>query len=244
MRGGGSVLNVAVVDDEEKERERLNQLLTRYAEAKDETFHIVGFQDGVQFITKYQTDAFDMVFMDVDMPGMDGFATAQKLRKLDSSVVLIFVTNLARYAIKGYEVEALDYLLKPLTYEAFALKIAKAVSICKRNNRNRITIKTRSSQAVFPASAIIYIESDGHRILYHTENGDFSAYGTMKDVGAQLPPDSFFRVNSGCIVNLSYVSGYDGAMLFLSGRGKVEISRARKKDFLEALANYRLAIGG
>lgn len=238
------MLNVAIIDDEEKERMSLSRFLNRYAEEKSEVFNLEFFQDGVQFITKYQTNGFDLVFMDVDMPNMDGLATAKKLRELDSSVVLIFVTNLAQYAIKGYEVEALDYLLKPLTYEAIALKIAKAVSLCKRNSRNRITVKTRSSQAVFPAASIIYIESEGHRILYHTENGDFPVYGTMKETVAQLPQNTFFRVNSGYIVNLGYVSGYDGAILYLGGRGKIGISRARKKDFLEALANYRLAMGG
>ena len=221
------MLNVAVVDDEEKERAHLSRLLTRYAQAKGEKFRTVPFESGVQFLTGYQADSFDMVFMDVDMPGLDGFATARKLREQDSSVVLIFVTNLARYAIKGYEVDALDYLLKPLTYEAFALKIKKAVSICQRNCKNRVIIKTRSSQAVFPASSVAYVESDGHRILYHTE----------------LPPDSFFRVNSGYIVNLDYVSGYDGALLFLKSGDRVEISRARRKDFLEALANYHISMG-
>lgn len=237
------MLNVAVVDDEEKERAHLSQLLTRYAQAKGEKFQTVSFESGVQFLTDYQANRFDMVFMDVDMPGLDGFATARKLREQDTSAVLVFVTNLARYAIRGYEVDALDYLLKPLTYEAFALKIKKAVSICRRNCKNRVIIKTRSSQAVFPASSVAYVESDGHRILYHTEHGDFPAYGTMKEVGAQLPPDSFFRVNSGYIVNLDYVSGYDGALLFLKSGDRVEISRARRKDFLEALANYHGSMG-
>ena len=235
------MLRVAVVDDEQTEREHLSALLKKYGEAKNETFDIKSFANGILFLADYQRDSFDLIFMDVDMPYMDGIEAAHRLRKIDTSVVLIFVTNIARYAIRGYEVDALDYLLKPLTYQAFSLKLPKAVSICKRNSTNIITVKTRNSQAIFPISSLIYIESNGHHITYHTEQGDFPAYGTMKDAAVQLPEEMFFRVNSGYIVNLGYVSGYDGSVIFLNGRGQIEVSRARKKDFLEAMTNYHIS---
>ena len=238
------MIHVAIVDDEETERDRLSSLLLKYSEEKDIPFELTGYRNGILFLTDYPSHHFDLVFLDVDMPTMDGLATAKSLREMDSSVVLVFVTTLARYAIRGDAVDALDYLLKPLSYPAFSLKINKAIGLCLRNSRNRITVKTRNSMAVFPASSIIYVESEGHKITYHTEKGDFPSYGTMKEVEALLPGDSFFRLNSSYIVNLGFVSGCNGSSALLAQGGSVEISRARKKEFLEALQNYHFSAGG
>lgn len=238
------MINVAIVDDERSATAHLQVLLKRYSNEVGIGFHISAFDNGIQFIEGYRTNHFDLVFMDVDMPDMDGFETASRMRKLDSSAVLIFVTNIARFAIRGYEVDAMDYLLKPLSYEALYLKIPKALAMCQRQQHVRVTIKTRNGQSMFPATSVIYVESEGHHITYHTEQGDFQSYGTMKEVESQLPEQGFFRFNNGYIVNLAFVTGYDGALLFLRGKGRIEISRARRKAFLEALQNYHSFTGG
>ena len=238
------MIKVAIVDDERNAIEYLQILLNRYASEVGTGFHIFTFDNGIQFIERYRTDHFDLVFMDVDMPAMDGFETAGRMREIDTSAVLVFVTNVARFAIRGYEVDAMDYLLKPLSYEAFYLKIPKALAMCQRQQQVRVTIKTRNGQSMFPATSVIYVESEGHHITYHTEQGDYHSYGTMKEVESQLPEQGFFRCNSGYIVNLAFVTGYDGALLFLLGKGRIEISRARRKAFLEALQNYHSFTGG
>lgn len=238
------MIRVAIVDDERQAIEHLQTLLNRYAGETGISFRISAFSDGIHFIEGYRTDHFDLVFMDVDMPDMDGFEVARRMREVDSSAVLIFVTNIARFAIRGYEVNAMDYLLKPLSYEAFFLKIPKALAMCQRQQQVRVTVKTRNGQSMFPATSVIYVESEGHHITYHTEQGDYQSYGTMKDVETQLPEQGFFRCNSGYIVNLAFVTGYDGSLLFLLGKGSIEISRARRKAFLEALQNFHSYTGG
>lgn len=237
------MIRVAIVDDECKAREHLLELLKRYADEADADFDIAVFSDGIHFLEGYRTASFDLVFMDVNMPDMDGFETARRMREMDSSSVLIFVTNIARFAIRGYEVNAMDYLLKPLSYEAFFLKIPKALAVCRRQQQVRITIKTRNGQSMFPATSVIYVESEGHHITYHTEQGDYQSYGTMKDVEAQLPMAEFVRCNSGYIVNLAFVTGCDSSRLFLQGEGSIEISRARRKAFMAALQKYHSFTG-
>lgn len=243
-RERGMMIRVAIVDDERNAAEHLLALLNRYTSDYGVTFNATLFNDGIQFIEGYRANHFELVFMDVDMPDKDGFEIAKRMREMDSSAVLIYVTNIARFAIRGYEVNAMDYLLKPLSYEAFCLKIPKALAKCQRQQQIRVTIRTRNGQFMFPATSIAYVESDGHHITYHTESGEYSCYGTMKEIEDQLPKESFFRCNNGYIVNLAFVAGYDGVLLFITGAGSVEISRARRKAFLAALQNFYSFTGG
>lgn len=237
------MIRVALVDNEPNESRHLRSLLDRYSESSSVYFQICVFENGMQFLEACRANQFDLVFMDVDMPHMDGFQTARKLREKDPTVVLIFVTNVAQQAIRGYEVNALDYIVKPLTYEAFFLKIPKALALCQRNRSSRISVKTRTGQTVFPADSVIYISSNGHHITYYTEQGEVEAYGTMKDIERTLTEPMFFRCNSGYIVNLGFVRQCDADTLKLTNGASVEISRARKKGFLEALQKYYFAGG-
>lgn len=238
------MIRVAIVDNEKKEIENLRALFQRYSRENEISFDIVSFESGITFLEEYRMERFELVFMDVDMPDMDGFETSRRLRKVDSSVALVFVTNVSRMAIRGYEVGAMDYLLKPMSYEAFRLKMPRIFAQCQRNEKEKIVVKTKTGQHVFDAGSIVYVASDGHRIIYHTEMGDFPAYGTMKEIEQQLYSERFFRCNSGYIVNLSFVTGCSGNMLELRGGSQIEISRARRKEFLEALQRYCLFLGG
>lgn len=235
------MISVAIVEDDIVFSNLLSSYLNRYASQHDETFGISVFSNGIDFLTNYQAN-YEIIFMDIDMPHLNGLETARKLRKLDNSSILIFVTNLARYAIKGYEVDAMDYILKPLNYSAFSLKVQKAVSLCHKNTDTKISLSTRTGNIVFPVSSIYYVESSGHRIDYHTEHGTYSGYGTLKSVEEQLPSDCFYRCNSCYIVNLNYITSCDGFIIQV-GKEQLSVSRARKKQFLEALHQYYISRG-
>ncbi|MBQ2047787.1 MAG: response regulator transcription factor, partial [Schwartzia sp.] len=180
---------------------------------------------------------YDIVFMDVDLPGMDGFKAAKKLRERDKEVALFFVTYLAQYAIRGYEFDAEDYILKPLKYESFALKLKKVLARIKTDTETSVLIKTTSGEFTFPSSSVIYAEISGHTIIYHTSDGDFEGYGTMKKVEEQLPKDTFFRCNSCYLVNLRYVSGIKGYTCVVGGY-ELKISHPRRKPFMEKLQEF------
>lgn len=237
------MVTIAIVDDERSELEHLQAMLERYAAEVGRSFKLMRFESGAAFLEACRSLSFDLVFLDVDMPAMNGFDAARKLRAFDATAVLIFVTNVAQMAIRGYEVNALDYLLKPLSYEAFSLKLPKALAQCARNDAGRIVVRTRSGQSVFPASSILYVASEGHHITYYTENGQFEYYGTMKDVVGALPGERFFRCNSGSIVNLTFVASCDGASLVLTNGQRIDVSRARRREFLEALQRYYYSEG-
>lgn len=237
------MIRIALVDNEAAETERLRSLLERYSQETGALFQISEYENGILFLESCRINRFDLVLMDVDMPDMDGFQTAARFRAADPTAVLIFVTNVAQQAIRGYEVNALDYILKPLSYEALFLKLPKALALCQRNLGSRITVKTKTGQTVFSIASILYVLSDGHHITYYTEQGEINAYGTMKDVEALLTEPQFYRCNSGCIVNLGYVTKYENMLLKLANGVSLEISRARKKGFLEAMQRFYFSGG-
>ncbi len=232
------MIHVAVVDNEVSAQQHLQALLARYSQETNTPIQVAAYDSGILFLDRYRSEHYDLVLMDVDMPEMDGFETAAHLREIDPTVVLMFVTNVARHAIRGYEVGALDYIVKPLSYEAFYLKLPTALSQCKRNMTRKVIIRTRSGQNVLDTASVIYVESNGHHITWHTEQGDHPSYSTMKEVETLLDSEGFFRCNSGYIVNLAQVAGFEGSILPMAGGAQVEISRARKKEFLNALQRY------
>ena len=133
------MFTVAIVEDEKQAADLLASYLERYGSENEISFNVVHYSDAEAFLTDFRCQ-FDMVFMDIEMPCIDGMNAAHRLRKIDDMVALVFVTNLARYAINGYEVEALDYVLKPLSYEAFSLKIRKIISYCEKLDNNSILL--------------------------------------------------------------------------------------------------------
>ena len=192
---------------------------------------------GRAVIEKAETFHPDIVFMDIDMPGRNGIEASRALRERNQSIVLLFVTNLAQYAIAGYEVDALDYILKPINYFSFKLKIQKALETVRRVQGTLLTIASDHGQQLVRDSEIFYIEVQGHNLIYHTLHGDLTATGTLKQIEAQLKPSGFYRCNYCYLVNLRHVGFLDGSEVTV-GQYKLQISRNRRKEFLQQLTQF------
>ena len=119
------MLKIAVVEDQTEVRESLCQFIRQYAGEQGLLAEVEPFADGAVIAEGYQP-GYDIIFLDVEMPRLGGFGAAERIRAVDPDVVLVFVTNMAQYAIKGYEVDALDYVLKPVSYGAFCTKLSRA----------------------------------------------------------------------------------------------------------------------
>ena len=227
---------IAIVDDSEKIREKLKGYLERYSQTHDEQFQVCAFSIPEAFLTNYKPE-YDIVLMDIDMPGMDGLKTSKRLRELDERVVLIFVTNLAQYAIRGYEVAATDFIVKPVSYDLFETKITRALHFVQEKTKPFLMLRTENGTAAVEVGDIQYVEVQGHYVSYHTAKDVYVVRGSLKQAVDEIGDPQFFVCDKSCIVNLAYVEGVSGNTITV-GDARLSVSRPKKKAFMEALADF------
>ena len=230
------MLRIAVVDDEQEQRVLLENCLHRYEQENSQHFDISLFADAQKFL-RQDPGEFDIVLLDIQMPGLDGMTVAHQLRQRNRQLVLIFITNMAQFAIKGYAVDALDYVLKPVPYFAFSQQIQKAVNRLQKRRKTFLTVPLEGGLRRIDVAGIYYLESEGHRVRFYTETGDLATPGTLKAFEEKLAGKPFVRCNSGYLINLAQVMGVQQNTVQV-GPYELQISRPRKKAFLEALADY------
>lgn len=230
------MIHIAIVEDEDSYASQLTEYIRQYQDERGARIKVTRFTDGDEIVEHY-TGEFDIILMDIQMRFMDGMTAAEEIRKVDSKVIIMFITNMTNYAIRGYEVDAMDYVLKPVTYFAFATKLDRAIKRIPQKAGHPVRINTADGVVRMDASNIYYIESDSHTLIYHTMNGEFQERARMNDAEAIYVPYGFFRSNKGYLVNLEYVDVVrDGCCVI--GDAALPISRARRNDFMAALTTY------
>ena len=168
------------------------------------------------------------------------YGTQFEVTMFTDGVEILEDYRMAQYAIKGYAVGALDYVLKPVPYFAFSQQLQKAVNQLAKRTRHYLAVPVDGGMRRLDAAAIYYIESEGHCVHFYTEDGDFSAPGALKVLEEKLAGRLFARRNSGYLVNLAQVSGVQQNTVQV-GPHELQISRPKRRAFLAALADY---IGG
>ena len=226
------MIRIALVEDEAEVRAQLQGYVQRHTRQYGTEFEVTEFADGMELLDDYRP-VYDILFLDVEMKHLDGMETARRVRELDKDVIIVFITNMAQYAIGGYAVGALDYVLKPVPYFAFSQQL-------RRRARHYLALPVEGGMRRLDSSLIYYLESEGHRVHFYTEEGDFVAAGTLKAFEEKLAERPFARCNGGYRVNLAQVKGVQQGMVQV-GPYELQVSRPRRKAFLAALADH---IGG
>ena len=196
------MVNIAIVEDDKSQAEQLESTLSRYSNEFRVPLKTTVFYNAMAFLNKYSGE-YDIVFMDILMPMLNGMDASRLLREKDDKVMVIFVTNMQQYAIQGYEVGAFDFILKPVRYPEFKLKFTRAMSkLMPQKKVASILIKSESGIVRLTPDQILYVEVQQHHCVYHTRQGDFRQYQTMKSVELQLGEYGFARCNNYLLVNL------------------------------------------
>lgn len=232
-------MRVAVVEDDLSDGERLCSYTERYSKECEIPVQLEVFSDGLEIAKRYGSGpGFDVIFLDIEMKYMDGMEAAEQIRRKDPEAVIIFITNMAQYAVRGYEVEALDFIVKPVEYDIFMLKMKKIQNRISNRQDKFLIIRNRTEIQKLFIKEILYVEVRNHSLIYHTLKEDYTCSGNLKKVEQETGGTAFSRCNSCYLVHMYHVIRVEKDYVVVSNGDRLSISRPRRKQFMEALTDY------
>lgn len=231
------MIHIAIVDDQEHDRNMLKEALAYVSKERQVEFCIDEFSSGEAFLFNFECQ-FDLVFLDIEMNGEDGISISHKLRQRDSSVLLVFVTNMAQFVLKGYEVDALDFIIKPIKKDEFLLKMTRPLMRLSYTTNLAIMINDNGNLRSLRSESIIYITVNDHYVTYHTLKEDITEYISLNAAIKKTRGEKLIYCNRQTVVNLRYISAIRQNTCELTDGSKLEISRSHKKDFIKSFASY------
>ena len=228
-------MRTAIIEDITENTKTLLNHLQQYEKETGISIHTTSFQNGMDFISDYHP-VWDLILLDIEMPLMNGIETARKIRRLDPDVLIIFVTCMAQYAIEGYSVRALDYILKPVHYYSFASKMDQVMEILATRQKKKLIIHARNEHIRLAPEQLLYVEVQNHTLCYHTQQKLLYATGnqSLTRLAAELADCGFARCHQAFLVNLQYVVRYDKNNVWLTN-DMIPISRGYYKSFTQSL---------
>lgn len=232
------MFRILIVEDNPEEQATLRAHLERYATEHGEDFQIAWLKSAVEFVEGSETA--DLIFMDIDLPGINGMEAATLLRSFDQQTPLIFVTNLSQYAVRGYEVDALDFIVKPVTYYNFSMRMDKAMRVMRRTAGRNVVIQTKAGMRIIPLAELISVEVLNHNLAYRAVGYDdaLEVRGSLASIERELEGGPFVRISNSCIVNMGHVRDIQGNELRMSDGRVLYFSRARRRPAMERIADY------
>ena len=236
-------INIAVVEDSADDLNNCLSLLDTYSKEKNVLFDIQTFESGDAFLMRFKSQ-YDFIILDINLSAMNGIDVARTIRTKDEEVVIMFATNLAKYATKGYEVDAVDFVLKPLTYASFYLRLERVMKRLNKKPDSFLVVPSDGGFSKINVAEVLYVEVISHDIIFHMSSGDkITTSGTLKKYEEKLKGLWFIRCNSCYLVNAHRIKRVEKLDIQLVNDEIIAISHPKKKSFMESFKKYILVEG-
>lgn len=229
------MIQIAVCDDNPTIRLKIIELLKEYALSQSLELELTEYSDGGEIVEAIRTgNRFHLIYMDIEMKRMDGLEAAAHIREEDAIVPLIFVTSYDTYALKGYEVMSMAYLLKPIDREMFIRVFEKALGIIRKNEKLFI-FETLRCSIKLPVKDILYFQSNNKKVEAKMSNGVESFSAKLDIVEVQLERDgyAFLRIHKSYLVNFSHIIRFNSVKVTLTNGEVLQISEKYSRQAKE-----------
>lgn len=238
------MLNIAICDDEEYFLAQEKEWVSQYMNSLCCEFHIDTFASGVEFMAVGdRVSKYDIIFLDINMEGIDGLATARKIREYTKGAYIVFVTGYINYSLEGYKVDAVRYILKDNNSTEKAVKECLDAIIEKmRYAEKQYTFDFQEGRKKLFLDEIVYIESNLHKLQFHLagqRSQQYTMYGRLDHVDEMLSDFDFCRVHKSFLVNLKYIEKVERYQAKLSTGDVVSISQPKYNGVREKYICYR-----
>lgn len=234
-------MRIAIVEDEQFAIEEIKYNINKYKEKHGGEYFVDEYINALNFLDGYRSD-YDLVLFDVEMPMMNGIEAAKKLREQDVNVAICFITNMRKYAVSGYDVGAIGFIIKPIAYAVFETTFDRIIKNLNLAEEKTLSINSGGKITIVKTSHIKYIEVYKKKLTIHTVNGDIGAWGTLSELESRILGDGFFRCNSCYLVNFKYIDYIEKETVAI-GEVKLSISHLRRKDFVNKFTSYLSSVG-
>lgn len=229
-------ITIALCDDNALDRQALEHLLSDYLTEQGFQFELLTFSGGGELLSAIREKSFSLIFLDIYMKGVAGMEAARRIRSAGLTIPIVFTTNSRDFAVESYEVDALHYIVKPVTREKLTIAIKKCKQLLESSLRCLDIISDREVAQIY-IKDILYAEAFGNKIVLHTNNGDISTYQSLdtfiKNVG-----EPFLRCHRSYLVNMDHVEKVCGKNFLLTGGIAVPIRTNGRSCVIQAYRRY------
>lgn len=246
-------MKIVIVEDEDIYFNQISAFIKELQKEdvfNNENFEITRFKCGEDFLSSYIPNNYDLLFADIGLPDMDGISMCTKLRDIDQKIVISFITSLSQYAIQGYTVNAVDYILKPIQYDSFKIKFLRIFKIASKNaqeHKKYAFCDVKGKTHLVSKNEIAYITVSGHKLTCYTTKGIFNEFKPLslyeKELCTNSPDNIFMKCNSCYLVNLNYVTRYAKDFVYVTVNNQeygLIISRNKRKMFIDCLKSKKI----
>lgn len=230
-----TLIKIAVCDDEDIMLCELTNKITTYMKNTTNSYQVISFSNAEELLK--HNEAFDVVFLDIQMQGMTGMEAAKKIRESDTESYIIFVTVLKECVYDAFEVEASDYLLKPVEDKRFNRTMARILHYIEDRGQASLIIQKSTGYKSIRFADIFYCEVINRKIYIYTKQGMIDYYFKIEELERQLE-NHCIRCHRSYLVNLQYVCGYENGIAQLENGEKIPVSRSRQQSFVKAVLSY------